>query len=154
MILNCESPSIIYPMYADVYYPQITQSAYGNPVKTWGIDRTIIGNFTPIGAKSKEEVIPNFNITQDMIILGRVSKDIRIGLDEDSFSITNVLITNIRDRFESEIYKETSGPRKGMSTLFEIATQEPFVNPFGVVEYYKLVLRRTENQGGLDESIS
>ena len=154
MILNCESPSVIYPMYADVYYPTIAQSPYGNTVKAWGLDRTVIGNFTPIGAKSKEELVPNVNITQDTIILGRVAKDIRIGLEQGQNSLTNVLITNIRDRFESEIYLETSGPRSGMSTLFEIATQEPFVNPFGVVEYYKLVLRRSENQGGLNEGIS
>lgn len=154
MILNCESPSVIYPMYADVYYPSISQSPYGNTVKEWVMDRTIIGNFTPIGAKSKEELVPNVNITQDTIILGRVSKDIRIAFDSTQNSLTNVLITNIRDRFESEIYKETSGPRSGNSTLFEVATQEPFVNPFGVVEYYKLVLRRSENQGGLNEGIS
>lgn len=154
MILNCESPSTIYPMYADVYYPTIEQSPYGNTVKTWSLDRVIIGNFTPVGAKSKEEMIPNVNITQDMIILGRVIKDVRVGLNSDQYSITNVLVTNIRDRFESEIYLETSGPRQGMSTLFEVATQEPFVGPFGTTEYYKLVLRRSENQGGIDEGIS
>ena len=150
MILNCESPSVIYPMYADIYYPSINYSPYGNSVKSWELDRTIIGNFTPIGAKSKEELVPNVNITQDTIILGRVARDIRIGLALDAYAITNVLITNIRDRFESEIYLETAGPRTGQSTLFEVATQEPFVNPFGVVEYYKLVLRRSENQGGID----
>lgn len=154
MILNCESPSVIYPMYADVYYPSIDYSPYGNSVKSWQIDRTIIGNFTPIGAKSKEELIPNVNITQDTIILGRVSKDIRFGFEGGQNALTNVLITNIRDRFESEIYLETAGPRQGQSTLFEVATQEPFVNPFGVVEYYKLVLRRSENQGGIDETPS
>jgi hypothetical protein len=56
-------------------------------------------------------------------------------------------VTNIRDRFENPIYLETSGPRNGKSTLFEIATQAPFVNPFGTVEYHKVVLRRSENQG-------
>lgn len=154
MILNCESPSIIYPMYADVYYPIIEQSPYGNTVKTWSLDRVIIGNFTPIGAKAKEEMIPNVNITQDTVILGRVIKDIRLGLANDQNSLTNVLITNIRDRFETEIYLETSGPRQGLSTLFEVATQEPFIGPFGTTEYYKLVLRRSENQGGLNEGIS
>lgn len=150
MILNCESPSVIYPMYADIYYPSIDYSPYGNTVRTWSIDRTIIGNFTPMGAKAKEELVPNVNITQDTIILARVPKDVRIGLEGSQNAITNVLITDIRDRFESEIYLETAGPRSGQSTLFEVATQEPFINPFGVVEYYKLVLRRSENQGGLD----
>lgn len=154
MILNCEAPSVIYPMYADIYYPTIEQSPYGNTVKTWTLDRIVIGNFTHLGTKAKEELIPNVNITQDSIILGRVIKDIRISADGTQNALTNVLITNIRDRFETEIYTETSGPRRGFSTLFEVATQEPFISPFGTTEYYKLVLRRSENQGGMDEGIS
>lgn len=147
MILNCESPSVIYPMYADIYYPAIDKGAYGEIHKSWSLDRVIIGNFTPIASKSKEEIIPNVNITQDTIILGRTMKDIRIAADGTKNNLTNVLITNIRDRFENEIYLETAGPRVGKSTLFEVATQEPFISPFGVTEYYKLVLRRSENQG-------
>jgi hypothetical protein len=61
-------------------------------------------------------------------------------------SITNVIVTNIRDQNGSEIYLETSGPRSGKSTIFEIATQDPFVGPFGSTEYYKLIIRRSENQ--------
>ena len=41
---------------------------------------------------------------------------------------------------------ETSGPRSGKSTIFEVATQEPYVGPFGGIEYYNLVIRRSENQ--------
>jgi len=32
--------------------------------------------------------------------------------------------------------------------LFEVATYEPFTGPFGVVESYKIVIRRSENQSG------
>ncbi len=32
------------------------------------------------------------------------------------------------------------------STLYEIATNEPTLGPFGSVEYYKLTVRRSENQ--------
>ena len=55
-------------------------------------------------------------------------------------------MSNIRDSSGNAIHLETSGPRAGKSTIFEIATQEPFVGPFGGIEYYKLVLRRSENQ--------
>jgi hypothetical protein len=41
---------------------------------------------------------------------------------------------------------ETSGPRDGKSTIYEIASSEAIVGPFGNVEYYKVVLRRSENQ--------
>jgi hypothetical protein len=61
-------------------------------------------------------------------------------------AVTNVLITNIKDKLGQEVYLETSGPRVGKSTLFEIATQEPLIGFAGAIEYYKLVLRRSENQ--------
>ena len=94
----------------------------------------------------KEEVTPNINITQEKLLLGRCKTDIRLSSKEAKNSITNVIITNIRDKNCNEIYLETSGPRSGKSTIFEIATQDPFAGPFGNVEYYNLVIRRSENQ--------
>jgi hypothetical protein len=62
------------------------------------------------------------------------------------YSITNIVITNIRNNLGEIIYNETSGPRSGNPTLFEVATLNPIVGPFGKVEYYKVILRRSENQ--------
>ena len=84
--------------------------------------------------------------TQDKIWLGRVKTDIRVSSLDASNSITNVIITNIKDKNCNEVYLETVGPRAGKSTIFEIATQDPFVGPFGDVEYYKVIIRRSENQ--------
>lgn len=146
MAVPCETPDFTYPMQADVFYPLVEQGVYGNVKKQWILDKTIIGNFSFIGAAGKEEVTPNVNITQESILLARVKSDIRLSSREVSNSITNVILTNIRDRSGNHIYKETAGPRKGKSTIFEVATVEPFVGPFGSVEYYKLIIRRSENQ--------
>ena len=144
--MQCELTDFMYPLLADVYYPIVEQGAYGNVIKTWVLNKTVACNFSSGGAAFKEEVRPNVNITQDSILLGRVKTDIRVSESEDKNAITNVLITNIRDRWESPIYLETSGPRAGRSTLYEIATNEPTLGPFGSVEYYKLTVRRSENQ--------
>jgi hypothetical protein len=133
-------------MQADVYHPIVEQGPYGNVQKTWVLDRTIACSFAPAGTAFREEVVPNLNITQDKILIGRVKTDIRISSLDDRNSINNVIITNIKDNNCNEIYLETSGPRSGKSTIFEIATHEPFVGPFGGVEYYKLIIRRSENQ--------
>jgi hypothetical protein len=133
-------------MQADVYHPIVDQGAYGNVKKTWILDRTIACSFAPAGSAFKEEVTPNINITQEKLLLGRCKTDIRLSSKEAKNSITNVIITNIRDKNCNEIYLETSGPRSGKSTIFEIATQDPFAGPFGNVEYYNLVIRRSENQ--------
>jgi hypothetical protein len=143
----CETPSVMFPMYADVYYPITENTAYGNVKKTWVLNKSITCSFNEAGVSYKEDIKPDPDIKVDIILLGRVKNDIRIGLDQSKNAATNVLLTNIRDQNNNEIYVETAGIRQGKSTLFEIASQSPFVNPFGTVEYYKVVLRRSENQG-------
>ena len=142
----CEATDYIFPMQADIYHPIIEQGTYGNVKKAWVLDRTIACNLNTYGRAMQEEVKPNVNITQQTILVGRAKSDIRISSTDARNAVTNVLITNIKDMNCNEVYIETSGPRSGKSTIFEIATQEPFVGPFGSVEYYKLTLRRSENQ--------
>jgi hypothetical protein len=143
---TCENTSIIFPMLADIYYPIVDQGPYGNVQKNWIHDKTIACNFSSAGSAFKEDIKPNANITQDTIMLGRAKTDIRFSTNKNQNSITNVIVTNIKDKDLNEIYVETAGPRAGKSTLFEVATVEPFTGPFGSVEYYRIVLRRSENQ--------
>jgi hypothetical protein len=136
----------MYPMLADIYYPIVDQGAYGNLKKQWILDRSIACNFSPTGQAASEEVRPNVNISKENILLGRTKTDLRIASNNSRNSITNVVVTNMRTKYEKDIYMETSGSRDGKSTLYEIASSEPVVGPFGNVEYYKVVLRRSENQ--------
>jgi hypothetical protein len=133
-------------MQADIFHPIVEQGTYGNVKKTWVLDRTIACSFASPGNALKEEIKPNVNITQQTILVGRAKSDIRISSVDARNSITNVIITNVKDTNCNEIYLETSGPRSGKSTIFEIAAQEPYIGPFGNVEYYKLTIRRSENQ--------
>jgi hypothetical protein len=144
--MDCNTNDYMFPMAADIYYPIVEQGALGNVKKNWILDKSVAISVNPAGAAFKEEVVPNINITKDTLLVGRVKKDIRVSSRNDNNAITNVIITNIRDRSCNEIYLETSGIRNGKSTIFEIATQEPFVGPFGDIEYYKIILRRSENQ--------
>lgn len=144
--MQCEPTDFMYPMLADIYYPIVDQGAYGNVKKQWILDRSIACNFAPTGKGASEEVKPNVNITKENILLGRTKTDIRISELNDRNAITNVVITNIRTNQQEDIYLETSGPRNGKSTIYEIASSEAIVGPFGNIEYYKVVLRRSENQ--------
>jgi len=132
---------------ADVYYSLNEQSAYGNVIQSWYLDRSVPCSFVYAGGKFKEEVIPNVLITDDSILIGRTRKDIRISSDGDNVDDTNIIITNIRDKDCSELYIESGGPRAGKSTVFEIAMHQPFIGPFGKAEHYSTVLKRSENQG-------
>lgn len=146
MISLCNTTDFMYPLKADVYYPIVEQGAYGNVQKTWIMDRTIVCSFAPAGSASAEEVKPNPKINMEMNLIGRTKDDLRISSLESKDSIVNVIITNIRTSHDSPIYLETAGPRAGRSTIFEVASNEPIVGPFGNIDYYKVIIRRSENQ--------
>lgn len=144
----CETPDFMFPMQASLYHPIVEQGDFGAIKKQWVLDRTFACSLSSGGSAFKEEVKPNVNITQNTILVGRTKSDIRISSRDSKNSLTNILITDIKDQEGNLVYMETSGPRSGKGTLFEIATYEPFVGPFGVVESYKLIVRRSENQTG------
>jgi hypothetical protein len=144
----CETPDFMFPMQASVYHPIVEQGQYGAIKKHWVLDRIFACSFTSGGSAFKEEVKPNVNITQHSILIGRSKSDLRISSLESKNALTNILITDIKDQEGNLIYIETSGPRSGKGTLFEIATYEPFTGPFGTVESYNMVIRRSENQTG------
>jgi hypothetical protein len=144
--MQCEGKDFMFPMQVDVFYPIVEQGTYGNVKKQWILDKVVACHFTTSGLKTKEEIVPNVNITQDTLLIGRVKSDIRVSSLDSGTSITNIILTNIQDRNCNNVYVETAGPRAGKSTIFEVASQEPFLGPFGKVDYYKLVLRRSENQ--------
>ena len=145
--MECDANDFMFPMQAEVFYPDVEQSAYGNVTKTWKLDRKFACSFAPAGTAFKEEVNANVDLSQDSLLLGRARQDLRISSLNEQSSVTNIVISNITDNAGNEIYIETAGPRKGKSTIFEIATIRPFSNPFGKIEYYKIILRRSENQG-------
>ena len=144
--MGCDTKDFMFPMQADIYYPIIDQSPYGNISKIWTYDRTVPCNIIYAGVKEKEEVRVNIDMTQDTIMSARFRKDIRSSSFGEMHALSNIVITNVKDKNCNEIYVEPAGPRYGQSTLFEIATFQPFINPFGVVEHYKLILRKSENQ--------
>lgn len=146
--MSCEPKDYAFPMTADVFYPVVQQGAYGDIQRQWMFDRAIACFFSYAGqAEYTSDVKPKVLITEEQILLGRVKEDLRISSGEEPNAITNIILTNITDRNCNEIYVETAGPRKGKPTLFEIASLDPFIGPFGNIEHYKVVIKRSENQG-------
>lgn len=144
--MNCGSKDPLYPMQADIFYPEVSQGAYGNVSKDWMKDRTIVCSLGPAGSRFKEELTPNVDISMESLLVGRFKEDIRFSKDDRGKAMTNIVISNVKDRNCEELYVEPAGPRKNQSTIFEVATVTPHVGPFGSVEYYRVILRRSENQ--------
>ena len=144
---GCESSlDFMFPLQVDVYYPIVTQEGYGNVKKQWVFDRTVSCYFSTPSSKTKEENLPEMKIITDSVLIGRVRSELTKTSRGDNNSVTNILLANIRDKDDVVIYNESSGPRSGLSTIFEVATFVPSVGAFGGIEFYKVVLRRSENQ--------
>lgn len=144
--MECETPDFTFPLYADIYYPIITQGAYNEVKKEWVFDRTIVCNATPVGGAGQEDIKPAEFLQYENKLVARSRTDLRITSTENKQAITNILITNIRNMGGDLIYKETAGTRKNRGTIYEVATLEPFLGPFSTIEYYKMLWRRSENQ--------
>jgi hypothetical protein len=142
----CEVPDFVYPLYADIYYATISQGPYGQISKAWTFDRTIVCNASPVGGASKEKLEPAEFLKYKDNLVSRSKKDLRFMSDGKEMDMTNIIITNIRDRNDLLIFKESAGPRKNQGTLYEIAMLEPLYGPFQYIEYYKMLWRRTESQ--------
>lgn len=143
----CEQTDFIYPMLADLYYPIITQSQNGQVKKQWILDRTIACNAAPLGGiRGADEIDPKAFIEHSNQLIVRSKTDLRISSLDVSNSITNILVTNIRDKHNSIIYKETAGVRSGKATMYEVSGLEPIVGPFGPIDYYKMLWKRTDSQ--------
>lgn len=142
----CDSPDIFFPMKADIYYPIITQNQYNQAKKEWVFDRTVICNATVVGGAGTEEIKPDVFLQYKDKLVARSKSDVRVSENNDPYADTNILITNVRSSDGVVLYKETAGPRSGKGTIYEIATIEPFIGPFGNIEYYRMLWRRSENQ--------
>lgn len=142
----CEETDFTYPLLADIYYPLIGQGQYGNIKKQWVFDRTVACNAEAMTRSSLEEVGAKVFLQDGSKLTARTKSDIRISERMQEYGVTSILITNIRDKHENLVYKETSGSRSGKGTIYEVATFEPALGAFGDVERYRMLWRRTENQ--------
>ena len=143
---GCETTDFMYPMKADIYYPVITQTQYGQASRQWFYDRTIICNATSVGGAGTEQIKPEAFLQYEDRLIARTKTDPRTSSNNVDNAINNILITNIRNANDETIHRETAGSRSGRGTIYEVATVDPFTGPFGSVEYFKMLLRRTENQ--------
>lgn len=144
---GCETtPDFMFPLTVEVYYPIVATGGYGDVKRQWVYDRSVSCFFSSPSRKGKEDILPEAKIVVDTSLSGRTRSDLTQSSRGNYNSITNILLTNIKDRNGNIIYNESSGPRVGLATVFEIATFMPVVGPLGSTEYYHVVLRRSENQ--------
>ena len=138
-------------MNCDVYYATESQDKYGKVTKKWQFDMTEQCSFYTLGDESNNE---NFSFDDkkfyrlETMLFGRVRSDIRQDSNGLYHPMSHILITNIRggNCNNSVFFYETNGDYEGKPTIFEIKMVQPYIGPFGSVEYFKIQLERSDTQ--------
>jgi hypothetical protein len=142
---SCEDS--LFSMKMDIYYSIESQDKFGKEVKSWFLDRTIIGYAEVLGAVEKDGLKASYFFEYTGKLIGRSKEDPRISMDGLNYPITSIIITNIADaKTGKELYTESAGERSGQSTIFEVSAIDPYVNPWNDIEYYKILFNRSEVQ--------
>jgi hypothetical protein len=140
-------PDSFFSMEMDIYYATESQDKFGKEVKTWTMDRTLLGYAEILGSVSKDGLKNSQFFEYEGKLIGRTKEDPRVSMQGLNYSITSMIITDIRDASTGqEFYTESSGERSGLSTIFEIMAVEPYVNPWNQIEYYKILFNRSDKQ--------
>ena len=139
-------------MKCDVYYASDTQDKFGAMVKTWTMDRSVDCELYMI-----DRIADRNNFTFDdpqffrlnNLVRGRSLEDIRIATDGTYYSLSHVVITNVRLNGDSAatIYVMTDGDGSVKPIVYALSTYDPFVGPFGTTEFYKMSGKYADDQG-------
>jgi len=130
-------------MSLDVYYSTESQDDFGIEQKTWSFDQTLLGYAEILGAVEKDGIKSGKFFEHEDKLIGRTKKDPRVSLEGLYYPITNIIITDIKDKKTStSLYVE----EEGKSVIYEILSVEPYVNPWNEIEYYKIFFNRSDRQ--------
>lgn len=144
--MSCCS-DLLFSMKMDIYYAVESQDKLGKEVKTWIMDRTMLGYAEILGSVSRDGLKNSQFFEYEGKLIGRTKEDPRTSLQGINYPITSMIITDIRDASTGiEYYTESYGERSGLSTIFEIMAVEPYVNPWNEIEYYKILFNRSDKQ--------
>lgn len=168
-------PDFLYQMSCDVFYAQytspnstapetiaITQDEFGLPVEieSGGVGQNEFGEAEKVWQRDRTELESYFNIMGTVNLQGlkadtafeykkrlngrfRFPSDPRVDFENKSHPISSILVTNIIDKNSGQQLHldENSNP-----IIFDVMSVDPFINPFGKIEYYKILLERADDQ--------
>ena len=144
--MDC-TENVFFPMNMDIYYSVENQDKFGKDVRTWTVDRTVLGYAEILGNVSKDGLKSGQFFEYEGKLIGRTKEDPRNSLEGINYPITIIIITNICGATSGqEFYTESYGDRSGLSTIFELMAVEAYVNPWNEIEYYKILFNRSDKQ--------
>ena len=143
---------ILFPMTADVYYAQTTQSEYGYMLKTWVFDRTV--NCSVISELSNRGFTGELRTKgQDLIYdsnaFFRTKEDLRKKTNGSYMPITAIAITNIKDPAGNDVWingQNLSNAAGAIKTKYEVKTIVPTFNYDHTLRHFRIFISKSQIQ--------
>ena len=126
----------------------VGQNVYGESVKIWGLDRNERQSYWNVmGTVNLQDLDADTNFKYKKRLNGRFKypSDPRVGSDGSVHPISDILITNIckkGDLGDVELQLNADGT----PIVFEVMSVAPLIDPWGDIEYYKVLLERADDQ--------
>lgn len=150
MLPRSSFDDIYFPMTADLYYGSETQNDFGQIELDWIKNREVrcssISSIT--GRTMGPELRPDQFIDYSNLLYFRTNEDIRVDLQDQNdnnpeiHALNLILVSNIKDDSGVVIYRDYNKP-----TIYEVATVVPSFSEFQRINYFRVFLRRSQDQG-------
>ena len=149
-----DSTNMLFRMLCDVYYATEEQDKFGAMVKTWTKDREVSCELYMI-----DKISDRNNFTFDdpefyrinNLLRGRAVEDIRKDALGIYHPLSHIVVTNVRTGkpVEDNVFVMTNGDYIGKPIVYAVSTCNPYGGAFGTTEFYKVSLKRADDQGVL-----
>lgn len=128
------------------------QNLYGESEKNWTLDRNERQSYWNVmGTVNLQDLNADTAFTYKKRLNGRFKypSDPRVDLLGNNHPISDILITNVctKAKLLGAPDEELHLNANGTPIVFEIMSVDPFINPWGEIDYYKILLERADDQG-------
>jgi hypothetical protein len=149
-IFDSACTSMFFPMQCEIYYAQEDQDKYGAVQKKWNLGNSLdCSLYTPKDKKNTDFEFEDQKFFKlDGFVVGRTKKDPRSSEHGSYYPMSHILITNIRGKNCSDelFFFESTETYQQKPTVFELRYCQPYIGPYSKIEYFKLVLERSDTQ--------
>ena len=138
MLPRSSFDDIYFPMTADLYYGSETQNDFGQIDLDWIKNREVrcssISSMT--GRTMGPELRPDQFIDYSNLLYFRTNEDIRVDLQDQNDNNPEIHDSGV------VVYRDYNKP-----TIYEVATVVPSFSEFQRINYFRVFLRRSQDQG-------
>jgi len=139
--------STLYNTFANVYYSVQDQNAFGSIDREWIFDKEIMCSVISANSLSNSKALtPDVFMKYEDILLFRTPVDITRRSNDLPYTITEILITNIRNKSGDVLFSENLQDGKCVGTVYEVTSIAPVFDAFDKIDHYKIILARSDNQ--------